>query len=401
MKDLNLILADVETLEILNTYSCMDVVNQVEWAPDSQHVLTAMHKRGIVQVWSLQDSEWRCRIDEGVAGIANARWSPDSRHILSVADFQVRVAVRSLVNRTVVYLDSPKFASKGFAFNNDGRWLAMLGRHECHDNISIIACDTWEAVKQFQIESSDCADISWSPDERYIAAWDNALEYRQLVYLPNGSLLSKYSAYEHQLGIKTVSWSPSSQFIAAGSYDNRVRLFNNISWKVIGEYNHAVPVTSESAIVYYETLDNSNQSTYTIGSPPHTFPCERLDPADANPKLGVGQSLWSPDSRHLATQCDAMPSVLWIWETLRLSIMSLIVQKSPILSFMWDPTQPRLALCTGNSKVYFWSANGCSCVDVPAQDFVVRKVQWSPHGDYLILQDRRDFCVCYMASVEF
>ena len=40
-------------------------------------------------MWSLECSEWNCRIDEGTAGFEAVCWSPDSRHILSTAQFAV------------------------------------------------------------------------------------------------------------------------------------------------------------------------------------------------------------------------------------------------------------------------------------------------------------------------
>ena len=40
----------------------------------------------------------------------------------------------------------------------------------------------------------------------------------------DGRCLSKYSAYEFALGIKSVCWSPSSQFLAIGSFDEKVFL---------------------------------------------------------------------------------------------------------------------------------------------------------------------------------
>jgi len=63
-------LSDAETLQIINTYSCTDSISQaapptslpvrhapalncigqVEWAPDSQHVMCTMLKKGVVQV---------------------------------------------------------------------------------------------------------------------------------------------------------------------------------------------------------------------------------------------------------------------------------------------------------------------------------------------------------------
>ena len=41
----------------------------------------------------------------------------------------------------------------------------------------------------------------------------------------DGKLMSTYSAYDFALGIKSVSWSPSSQFLVIGSYDQSVSDF--------------------------------------------------------------------------------------------------------------------------------------------------------------------------------
>jgi len=41
------------------------------------------------KVWSLEQPEWTCKIDEGSAGLIDVCWSPDSRHILTTADFHV------------------------------------------------------------------------------------------------------------------------------------------------------------------------------------------------------------------------------------------------------------------------------------------------------------------------
>lgn len=49
-----------------------------------------------------------------------------------------------------------------------------------------------------------------------------SLQYKVLLYSLDGRLLSTYSAYEWSLGVKAVTWSPSSQFLAIGSYDEKV-----------------------------------------------------------------------------------------------------------------------------------------------------------------------------------
>lgn len=48
------------------------------------------------------------------------------------------------------------------------------------------------------------------------------LQYKVLLYSLDGRLLAAYCAYEWSLGIKSVAWSPSSQFLAVGSYDGKV-----------------------------------------------------------------------------------------------------------------------------------------------------------------------------------
>lgn len=50
----------------------------------------------------------------------------------------------------------------------------------------------------------------------------SSLQYKVLLYSLDGRLLSTYSAYEWSLGVKSVTWSPSSQFLAIGSFDEKV-----------------------------------------------------------------------------------------------------------------------------------------------------------------------------------
>ena len=47
-------------------------------------------------------------------------------------------------------------------------------------------------------------------------------QYKVLLYSLDGRLLAAYCAYEWSLGVKAVAWSPSSQFLAVGSYDGKV-----------------------------------------------------------------------------------------------------------------------------------------------------------------------------------
>lgn len=72
------------------------------------------------------------------------------------------------------------------------------------------------------MDTDDLAGVRWSPDGEVLCVWESSLCYKVLLYSLDGRLISTYSAYEHALGIKSLCWSPSGQFLGVGSYDQKV-----------------------------------------------------------------------------------------------------------------------------------------------------------------------------------
>uniref|UniRef100_A0A3B5B068 WD repeat containing, antisense to TP73 n=1 Tax=Stegastes partitus TaxID=144197 RepID=A0A3B5B068_9TELE len=316
-----LVVRDVSTLQILQLYTCLDQVSHMEWSSDSLFILCAMYNRGLVQVWSLEQPDWHCKIDEGSIGLVSSRWSPDGRHILNTTEFHLRVTVWSLCTKAVSYIKYPKACQKGVDFSRDGRYMALAERRDCKDYVCVFVCDDWHLLRHFETETQDLAGLEWSPNGCVLAVWDSCLEYKVLLYSLDGRLLSTYSAYEWSLGVKSVSWSPSSQFLAIGSYDEKVRILNHITWKKITQLEHPA-VIDNTKTVYKEvekrpgvgsdemslhsitmgtTLFNT-QSKYEICPLPVQIPVVKPDPDRANPKIGISVLAFSSDSRYLATK---------------------------------------------------------------------------------------------------
>lgn len=73
------------------------------------------------QVWSLEQPDWHCKIDEGSIGLVSSRWSPDGRHILNTTEFNVSMVVGGVrpalcelllpINKDLKITDSPKLNS--------------------------------------------------------------------------------------------------------------------------------------------------------------------------------------------------------------------------------------------------------------------------------------------------
>ncbi|KAG5838690.1 hypothetical protein ANANG_G00226270 [Anguilla anguilla] len=415
-----LVVRDVNTLQILQLYTCLDQISQMEWSSDSLFILCAMYKRGLVQVWSLEQPDWHCKIDEGSAGLVCSHWSPDGRHILNTTEFHLRVTVWSLCTKSVSYIKYPKACQKGVDFSRDGRYMALAERRDCKDYISLFVCGDWQLLRHFETETQDLSGLEWSPNGCVLAVWDTCLEYKVLLYSLDGRLLSTYSAYDWSLGVKSVAWSPSSQFLAIGSYDEKVRILNHITWKKITEFEHPATISNSKAVVYKEVEMRpalpsdelsihqqlamrstlfSTQSKYEISPLPVQVPVVKPDPDRANPKIGVSSMAFSSDNRYLSTKNDNMPNSVWVWDMQKLRLLAVLEQAGPVRCFQWDPRRPRLALCTGNGKVYLWAPAGCVSVQVPVEGhFQVLSLSWHCSGDSIILMGKDQLCLCYLEA---
>lgn len=412
-----LVIRDVNSLQILHLYTCLDQIVHMEWSSDSLFILCAMYKRGLVQVWSLEQPDWHCKIDEGSIGLVSSRWSPDGRHILNTTEFHLRVTVWSLCTKAVSYIKYPKACQKGIDFSRDGSYMALAERRDCKDYVSVFVCEDWHLLRHFETETQDLSGVEWSPNGGVLAVWESCLEYKVLLYSLDGRQLSKFSAYEWSLGIKSLAWSPSSQFLAVGSFDEKVRILNHITWKKITEFEHPATISNPKTVVYKEVEQRpvlpsedlsilnistgssvfTSQSKYEISSPPVQISVVKPDPDKANPKVGVSALGFSSDSRYLATKNDNMASVVWIWDMQRMSLEAALEQTAPVRSFQWDPKRPRLALCTGTSKLYLWSPAGSVSVRVPSEGgFQVHALSWHSSGESLVLIGKEHLCLCYM-----
>lgn len=356
-------------------------------------------------MWSIENAEWYCKIDEGLAGLTACRWAPDARHILTLADFQLRVTLWSLTTKAVSFIKNPKTLHSHMDFTKDGRIMAMVERRDCKDYVNIFDCSVWKLWRQFSVDTKDSKEIRWSPNNQVLCIWDSPLEYNILIYSMDGQCLSTYSAYSNALGIKRVSWSPSSQFLAIGSFDERVRIMNHLTWKTIVEHRHPSAVTAKTAVIYIEVekrLPGSqivSESRYDAQDPPITLQVVKPDPDKPNPSIGIGVVLFSPDSRYLVTRNDSMPHAVWVWDMPSISLIALLVHTNPVKAVEWDPKQPRLALCTGTNKLYMWSPAGCISVVVPVDaPFKVNNLHWHPNGRLLVLLGKTHYCICTLDS---
>jgi len=407
-----LVIRNAESLQIIQLFSCIDNIQSIEWSKDSQYILCASYKLGVIQVWCLSDQEWTAKINENVVGLTRVQWAPDGRHIISFSDFNIRISIWSLITKEVFYIQYPKFNStKGFKFTKDGKYLAVAGRKDCKDFINIYDCNDWSLLKHFVIEDSDLEEILWSPDGRYLAIINNSLEYNVYIYYPDGRLIKKYTTNEIGLGVKSANWSPSTQILAIGDYNQNITILNNYTWDPLIKYSHD-PLIEDSSVIINKEVDmchirnnldfkwnlQSNKIKYEMINPPFELITSSVVFNKPNPKIGVSMCLFDSTGIYLLTKNDNMSNYLWIWNIATLKLITIIEQLLPIKQVSWNPVIPgRLAFITGNRNIYFWDAEMgyCECVNVPALNFEVHSMNWNPDGKSIVLMDKDKFCLAF------
>lgn len=65
-------------------------ISHIGWSADSEYILAACAKRGVVHVLKMRDDTWHAKIEAGAEGLVKAEWAPDGRHILCFSDWGVR-----------------------------------------------------------------------------------------------------------------------------------------------------------------------------------------------------------------------------------------------------------------------------------------------------------------------
>ncbi|KAH6933148.1 hypothetical protein HPB50_012499 [Hyalomma asiaticum] len=195
------------TFQEIATLTNADVVDAIEWSPDSKLLMCVLLKPKLVQVWHPEDTSWKCRISEGSLGLISACWSPDSQHILTTADFQIRTTVWSLVEKAVLYLKQAKLPLSLQSFSQCGEHLAVVERRDAKDFVSIINCKTWTLEQLMLVET---------------VAWGKLFDYVLPEVLTDNNMATRFPNIVFVLDIKKLVVAAVLVHLTPGLFTSRV-----------------------------------------------------------------------------------------------------------------------------------------------------------------------------------
>ena len=399
-KGIQLVVYSIQLLKPIRIYDFIDFIEDIKWSNNNQLILIGIYKRNRCEIRNIQNNNYLCTIDDGIQGMTNSLFSPDSLYVLTINENVTKLSIRSLQNKSLFYINLPKFSKKGISFSSQskGNFMALAERKEAKDIIGIYYTTKWACIRRFQTETEDLQDLKWSYDNSSLIIIDTPALCKFLIYNILGELINKIDIYKNQLGIKQFEISPNGHLFCFGLYDQSLRIYNCVSYTCMGIFDHDRDYLDDNKVNYYkeEIISPEGETKYIELKPPVDLKNENIYIKGKNlfndkmPKIGISKMSFSYDSNFLATKNDNMPNVLFIWNLNTMNLQTVLIHLNEVIYFKWNKNNNILFISTNNSKLYYFTLDSCKILHL-ANDFYNKGLVFSNDGNKMMVKDTNSF----------
>ncbi|KAI6411419.1 hypothetical protein MCOR20_004320 [Pyricularia oryzae] len=396
-----------------------------KWSPSSQYLLVAVAEQ--IHVFSAQEGSnlhaiirnptppavKPCFIDFGAT---------DSEVIL-FSSLGLRLSIFNLKASKTVEISSPKFysissAHKSFSIRPISRHFAVLTRTDGKDVVSVHHPETRECQRSWPLDTIDANGITWSPDGRWLAAWESpAHGHKILFYTADGNLFKLWSGPHHKSldksldvasqeefalapGVKRLQFSHNSRYLAVADFSRTVYSLDMTMVAETATLCHPPTITPrDDGQVWQEQLitadDGEAVSGGFIKATQAVSPTGRPTSDHQELKTGPFRLSFDGSSALVATALAEWPSTVWIWDASTATLRAVLLFHFSISSLAWHPRIPETLLITcevseDSGTAYIWTTgNAPVLINFPQEHIPVKPHSTSRQSVWLALENNR------------
>ncbi|XP_063978727.1 WD repeat-containing protein WRAP73-like [Diachasmimorpha longicaudata] len=420
-----MVVRDCRTLEDVQTFVFPEVIEYLEWSPGGQLILCANLKRAIIQVYSIRNPKWKCKLTQGSSGMEKVFWGPNDRSVLIISDLNVHISVLTLDDHNLTNIWSLKSsAPQNIILNAPHKQLSVIVSKEGRDWVEIYETTTWKLTRKLMCDKLFGIDgVSWSPNGELLAIWSSTIEKSKLlVYsivtdshigafsdgdrhkngLSNG--IRKIAGEKSIKGIDKVVWSPGGQLLAIAGYNETIVIINHVTWTVIlslycdpviRESNYLGKVFKEIGVKRRDWTTDMNSISILDRHIRHKM--QEINERPINIQIDTIPINWdvsiatidimefSPCGRFLAVRHQLYPTTAWIWDLVD-DCVDYLLLKNSITGISWEPNKTRLLVTAESSFIFEWRPRTTAGFFESPKAMKVLNSKWNPEGEVLALQ---------------
>ncbi|MEE1097422.1 MAG: TIR domain-containing protein [Bacteroidales bacterium] len=234
-------------------------------------------------------------------------------------------------------------------------------------------------IHNLQGHKDDVNSVTWSPDGKYLASGSE--DVLVIIWDANsGERLKTLEGHSHF--VWSVSWSPDGKYLASGAGDNNVIIWDaNSGEKLQTLKGHSCAVwflcwSPDGKYLASESHDN----ILKIWDVNYGVEVKTLDGGYD----GFRSVCWSPDGKYLASGSTGYQAVI-IWDAKSGEILKTLEGHSNFVrSVCWSPDGKHLASGSEDKTIIIWDAKSGEILQtLEGHSDWVNSVNWSPDGKYL------------------